>query len=137
MERADLDTRWKVTLARLEAAEEEERRREQERANRRMEEATGEWAERFRILDGLSSKNRPEQAHHLAFLAVHPGPQNQGLGTTLLHHQHARLGGLPAYLEANDPRNRDLYARHGHEAREPFARPDGALFWPIWRPGTG
>ena len=42
----------------------------------------------------------------------------------------------PPYPEATDPRNRDLYARHGYQVREPFALPDGALFWPMWRPGT-
>ncbi|WP_084774349.1 GNAT family N-acetyltransferase [Nonomuraea candida] len=105
--------------------------------DRRLAEATGEWAGRFRVLDELFEKNHPEPPHHhLAFLAVHPDRQDQGLGTTLLRHQHARLGGLPAYLEASDPRNRDLYARHGYRAREPFALPDGTLFWPMWRPGA-
>ncbi|MGP4098138.1 GNAT family N-acetyltransferase [Nonomuraea sp. KM90] len=105
--------------------------------DRRLAEATGEWVERFRVLDDLFEKNHPSSPHHyLAFLAVHPDRQNQGLGTALLRYHHARLGGLPAYLEASDPRNRDLYARHGYEAREPFALPDGALFWPMWRPGS-
>ncbi|NJP94161.1 GNAT family N-acetyltransferase [Nonomuraea sp. FMUSA5-5] len=104
---------------------------------RRLAEATGEWAERFRVLDGLFEQNHPAEPHqHLAFLAVHPDRQNEGLGTALLHYQHARLDGLPAYLEASDPRNRDLYARHGYQARQPFALPDGALYWPMWRPGT-
>lgn len=105
--------------------------------DRRLAEVTGEWVERFRTLDELFDKNHPESPHHyLAFLAVHPDRQNQGLGTALLRHQHARLGGLPAYLEASDPRNRDLYTRHGYQAREPFALPDGALFWPMWRPAV-
>jgi GNAT superfamily N-acetyltransferase len=105
--------------------------------DRRLAAATGAWEERFRTLDELSEQNHPAAPHHhLAFLAVHPDRQNEGLGTALLRHQHARLAGLPAYLEASDPRNRDLYARHGYQAREPFALPDGALFWPMWRPGS-
>ncbi|MGW3349879.1 GNAT family N-acetyltransferase [Nonomuraea rubra] len=104
--------------------------------DRRLAEATGAWVERFRTLDELFERNHPAAPHHhLAFLAVHPDRQNEGLGTALLRYQHDRLGGLPAYLEASDPRNRDLYARHGYQAREPFALPDGALFWPMWRPG--
>ncbi|MEV1000176.1 GNAT family N-acetyltransferase [Nonomuraea sp. NPDC050202] len=105
--------------------------------DRRLAAATGAWEERFRTLDELFEQNHPAAPHHhLAFLAVHPDRQNEGLGTALLRHQHARLAGLPAYLEASDPRNRDLYARHGYQAREPFALPDGALFWPMWRPGS-
>ncbi|MFG1704988.1 GNAT family N-acetyltransferase [Nonomuraea sp. M3C6] len=103
--------------------------------DRRLEAATGEWIERFRVLDALFEENHPAQPyHHLAFLAVHPDRQDQGLGSALLRHHHARLAGAPAYLEASDPRNRDLYARHGYEVREPFALPDGTLFWPMWRP---
>jgi GNAT superfamily N-acetyltransferase len=104
---------------------------------RRLAEATGEWAERFRERDALFAANRPaDPCHYLAFLAVHPNRQNEGLGTALLRHHHARLGGMPAYLEANDPRNRDLYARHGYEERASFTLPDGTMFWPMWRPVT-
>lgn len=103
--------------------------------DRRLAETTGEWAERFRALDELSGANHPaEPYHHLAFLAVHPDRQNEGLGSALLRYQHARLGGVPAYLEASDPRNRDLYVRHGYRQSEPFALPDGTLFWPMRRP---
>ncbi|NUR83032.1 MAG: GNAT family N-acetyltransferase [Nonomuraea sp.] len=101
----------------------------------RLAEATGDCVERFRVLDELFEKNHPgEPHHHLAFLAVHPSRQNLGLGTALLDHHHARLGGMPAYLEASSTRSRDLYARHGYQLREPFALPDGTLFWPMWRP---
>ncbi|MEO3802340.1 hypothetical protein [Nonomuraea sp. B1E8] len=39
-------------------------------------------------------------------------------------------------LEANDPRKRDLYARNGYQGRGTFALPDGAVFWPMWRPAA-
>ncbi|TMR98768.1 GNAT family N-acetyltransferase [Nonomuraea basaltis] len=103
----------------------------------RLAECTGEWADRFRVLDALFEEHHPaEPHHHLAFLAVHPDHQNQGLGSALLRHHHARLDGAPAYLEASSTGSRDLYARHGYQAREPFALPDGTLFWPMWRPGA-
>lgn len=103
---------------------------------RRLAEVAGDRIERFRILDALFEKHHPgEPHHHLAFLAVHPDHQGRGLGTALLrHHHHAGLAGTPAYLEASSPRSRDLYARHGYRQREPFALPDGTLFWPMWRP---
>ncbi|MEO3795196.1 GNAT family N-acetyltransferase [Nonomuraea sp. B10E15] len=105
--------------------------------DRRLAEATGEWADRFRVLDGLFEEHRPaEPCDYLAFLAVHPDCQRQGLGTALLRYQHARLDGAPAYLEANDPRNRDLYARNGYQGRGTFALPDGTVFWPMWRPAA-
>ncbi|MCK2213846.1 GNAT family N-acetyltransferase [Actinomadura sp. ATCC 31491] len=104
--------------------------------DRRLAEAAGEWLERFRTLDALFARNRPAEPHHyLAVMAVHPDRQNQGLGSALLRHQHGRLGGGAAYLEASSAGSRDLYARHGYRAREPFALPDGTLFWPMWRAG--
>ncbi|MEU0571656.1 GNAT family N-acetyltransferase [Nonomuraea sp. NPDC005983] len=105
--------------------------------DRRLAAATGEWVDRFRVLDTLFDQHHPsEPHHHLAFLAVHPSRQGGGLGTALLRHHHARLDGLPAYLEASSPRSRELYLRHGYRARTPFALPNGARFWPMWRPAT-
>ncbi|MEV0587039.1 GNAT family N-acetyltransferase [Nonomuraea sp. NPDC050310] len=99
--------------------------------------AVGDNVERFRVLDELFGKNHPhEPHHHLAFLAVHPESQGRGLGSRLMEHHHAELGGLPAYLEASSPSSRALYLRHGYEPRETFALPDGTLFWPMWRPGA-
>ncbi|HEX4813997.1 MAG TPA: GNAT family N-acetyltransferase [Nonomuraea sp.] len=104
--------------------------------DRRLVQATGSWVDRFRALDALFEAHHPaEPHHHLAFLAVHPDHQNQGLGSALLRHHHDRTGGAAAYLEASSAGSRDLYARHGYRAREPFALPDGTLFWPMWRPG--
>ncbi|MEW9549857.1 GNAT family N-acetyltransferase [Nonomuraea sp. NPDC050783] len=105
--------------------------------DRRLAEATGEWLERFQALDALFARHRPAEPHHyLAFLAVHPDRQDQGLGSALLRHQHGRLDGGAAYLEASSTGSRDLYARHGYRVREPFALPDGTMYWPMWRPGA-
>lgn len=103
----------------------------------RLAEATGECVDRFRVLDALFDKHHPhEPHHHLAFLAVHPEHQGRGMGTALLDHHHATLGGVAAYLEASSTRSRDLYLRHGYQLRTPFALPNGALFWPMWRSAT-
>ncbi|MCW2899564.1 MAG: hypothetical protein JWO67_1829 [Streptosporangiaceae bacterium] len=104
---------------------------------RRLAATCAPWTDRFHVLDALFEKNHPEQPHHhLAFLAVHPGHQGGGLGSALLDHHHASLDdtATPAYLEASSERSRDLYLRHGYRGREPFALPDGTLFWPMWRP---
>jgi hypothetical protein len=39
----------------------------------------------------------------------------------------------PAYLEAHDPRNRDLYLRHGYQVRSVIDLPDGPPLWTMWR----
>ncbi|MDP4510782.1 GNAT family N-acetyltransferase [Nonomuraea turcica] len=104
--------------------------------DRRLAECAGEWVEHFRVLDALFEEHHPAEPHHyLAFLAVHPDRQNQGLGSALLRHHHGRMGGVAAYLEASSTGSRDLYARHGYQVRDPFALPDGTMFWPMWRPG--
>jgi len=108
--------------------------------HRRLAEACGPYTERFAHLDKLFEENHPhEPHHHLALLAVRPDRQGTGLGTALLHHHHAHLDshGTPGYLEASSPESRDLYARHGYVAKEPFTLPDGAPFWPMWRDPQG
>jgi GNAT superfamily N-acetyltransferase len=104
---------------------------------RRVAAACDPWTERFHLLDSLFEENHPGEPHyHLALLAVQPGRQGGGLGSTLLRWQHAELDAdaTPAYLEASSPRSRDLYLRHGYEVGEPFTLPDGTPFWPMWRP---
>ncbi|TNH26109.1 GNAT family N-acetyltransferase [Micromonospora orduensis] len=106
----------------------------------RLAAACGEWTDRFRHLDDLFAANHPHpDHHHLAFLATRPDRQGHGLGTALLEHHHAWLdaNAMPAYLEASSPRSRDLYAKHGYRAGEPFRVPDGTPFWPMWREPAG
>ncbi|MDG4767356.1 GNAT family N-acetyltransferase [Solwaraspora sp. WMMD406] len=105
-----------------------------------LDDACGEYAYRFRLLDDVLAQRHPVGEHHyLAYLAVTPGRQRLGLGTALLAHRHAILdtAGSAAYVVASSPRARDLYARLGYQmtATVPFHLPDGGpLLWPMWRP---
>jgi GNAT superfamily N-acetyltransferase len=99
---------------------------------------TGPHLKRFRILDELFDANHPHDVvhHHLAFLAVQPDRQGEGIGGHLMEQHHRRLdaAGVGAYLEASSPEARALYLRHGYIDRgEPFYLPDGPPFWPMWR----
>jgi GNAT superfamily N-acetyltransferase len=103
---------------------------------RRLKEATDTAFDRAQQLDAALDEHHSLEPHHyLAFLAVRPGQQNRGIGSALLDRHHARLdrAGLPAYLEANDPRNRDLYLRHGYQVRSVIELPDGPPLWCMWR----
>jgi predicted N-acetyltransferase YhbS len=103
---------------------------------RRLKEITGDAYDRACRLDAELEAEHPLEPHHyLAFLAVRPDLQSRGLGSALLDRHHTRLdaGGVPAYLEANDPRNRDLYLRHGYQVRSVIELPDGPPVWTMWR----
>lgn len=102
----------------------------------RLKEVTGPAYDRACELDAALEARHPLDAHHyLAFLAVHPDHQGHGVGSALLDRHHARLdrAGIAAYLEANDPRNRDLYQRHGYVCGSEITLPDGPSIWPMWR----
>jgi GNAT superfamily N-acetyltransferase len=104
----------------------------------RLKDVSGPAFDRVAQLDAAREARQPTGPHHyLAFLAVHPEHQNWGIGSALLDRHHARIDAakIPAYLEANDPRNRDLYLRHGYLSRRPAIQlPDGPPIWPMWRP---
>ncbi|MEV4344610.1 GNAT family N-acetyltransferase [Actinoplanes sp. NPDC049596] len=103
---------------------------------RRLKEVTGPSYDKACELDAAIEAHHPTDPHHyLAFLAVHPEDQGRGIGSALLDRHHARLdeAGIPAYLEANDPRNRDLYLRHGYRIRSVIELPDGPPLWSMWR----
>jgi GNAT superfamily N-acetyltransferase len=103
---------------------------------RRLKEVAGDAFDRACRLDAALEAGHPVQPHHyLAFLAVRPDQQGRGVGSALLDRHHARLdaAGLPAYLEANALRNRDLYLRHGYRVRSVIELPDGPLLWTMWR----
>jgi len=104
--------------------------------DQRLKEAVGAAYDRAVELDAALEAHHPMDAHHyLAFLAVRPDRQNHGIGSALLNRHHARLdaAGIPAYLESNEPRNRELYLRHGYVVRSEIRLPDGPPVWPMWR----
>jgi len=104
--------------------------------DRRLKEVAGPAFDRTCELDAALEAEHPLEPHHyLAFVAVRPERQNLGIGSALLARHHARLdrAGLPAYLEANDPRNRELYLRHGYVSRPPVLLREGPPVWPMWR----
>jgi ribosomal protein S18 acetylase RimI-like enzyme len=108
--------------------------------HRRMRESVGEpAASRFATLDALMANHHPvEEAHaYLAFLAVAPERQGQGLGGRLVGHRLERFdaSATPAYLEASSPRNARLYRRLGFIPRTPtLDLPAGPSLYPMWRP---
>ena len=93
---------------------------------------------RMKILKGVLDKRHPRKGHHyLSFLGVRPDRQGNGIGSHLLISYHAFLHtmSIPAYLEATDPRNRELYRRHGYlDLGDPVLLPGGGpSLWPMWR----
>lgn len=105
----------------------------------RLDAACGPWADRFRTLDRTFAIHHPhgDPHHHLAFLAVRPGHQGEGIGTALLHHHHEMYPDVAMYLEASSRESRALYLRHGYLDRGRFTLPeDGPPLWSMWRPPT-
>jgi ribosomal protein S18 acetylase RimI-like enzyme len=98
--------------------------------------ACGQWTDQFRRLDDTFEVHHPhgEPHHHLAFLAVRPGHQGEGIGTALLHYHHEMYPDVAMYLEASSRTSRALYLRHGYLDRGRFTLPDGPPLWAMWRP---
>ena len=93
---------------------------------------------RLTVLETLLADRHPTQIPHwyLAYLGVHPAYQNQGVGTMLLTDQPDR-DTVHAYLEANDPRNRALYRRHGFlDHGRHVTGHHGPAVYPMWRPAS-
>jgi ribosomal protein S18 acetylase RimI-like enzyme len=92
-----------------------------------------------RVLRGLTAMDavHPHEPHwYLPLLGVSPARQGQGIGSALLRPvlERCDADGMPAYLEATSPRNRELYERHGFEVREVTHLPDdGPPLWCMWR----
>ncbi|MEV1320087.1 GNAT family N-acetyltransferase [Micromonospora arborensis] len=102
-----------------------------------LEEATGVYAPRFTLLDAVFEAHHPGEPHHyLAYAAVKPEQQGRGVGASMLGHYHRQLDalGMPAYLEANNLRNRELYVGLGYRAGPPLILPTtGPTIWRMWR----
>lgn len=108
-----------------------------------LQKSTWDNVDRFRHLDALMGLHHPHQPHHhLAFLAVRPHLQSQGVGAALIQHHLGYLDehGIAAYVEASNLRSRTVYVRQGFITHgEPLvfvegADPaDGPSMWPLWR----
>ena len=84
----------------------------------------------------LESKHRREDHYYLPYMGVEPSRQGRGIGSALLRPVLERCDreGVPAYLEASSPRNRDLYKRHGFEVVEIVElAAGGPVHWLMWR----
>lgn len=84
----------------------------------------------------MESRHRREEHFYLPFMGVKPGCQGRGIGSALLRPVLERCDstGVPAYLEASSPRNRDLYSRHGFEVFEKVELASGGpAHWLMWR----
>lgn len=106
----------------------------------RLAAVTGRWADRFSAFDAALDRNHPSGTayHYLAILAVRPGRQDEGIGSSLLRAYHEILDREPdtlAYLEAATDRSRQLYRRHGYLPSGVFFLPgDGPAMYPMARP---
>ncbi|MGC4886640.1 GNAT family N-acetyltransferase [Micromonospora sp. DT227] len=106
-----------------------------------LEAATGRYAPKFTLLEAMFDVFHPRKPHHhLAYVAVSPAKQGQGVGTALLNRYHQLLDerGMPSYLEASNARNRELYLRLGYRDGEPLRLPvKGPTIWRMWRGPVG
>ncbi|MDQ1293558.1 MAG: hypothetical protein QG608_1439 [Actinomycetota bacterium] len=104
----------------------------------RLRDCAGPYLDRFQALDAAMEATHPVARPHsyLAFLAVCPSVQGQGLGSLLLRRRLAFLDatGTPSYLEAADERSRRLYARNGYvDCAPPLDLPVRQSLMPMWR----
>ena len=72
---------------------------------------------------------------YLPMIGVDPVAQGRGLGSALLGYALAACDrdGLPAYLEATNPRNRALYERHGFRVIEVIQAGSSPPLWAMLR----
>jgi GNAT superfamily N-acetyltransferase len=72
---------------------------------------------------------------YLPLIGVDLVAQGRGLGSALLRQAAATCDndGLPAYLEATNPRNRDLYARHGFNVVDVIQAGTSPPLWAMLR----
>jgi GNAT superfamily N-acetyltransferase len=69
------------------------------------------------VFEQMDELHPNEEHWYLPLMGVDLVAQGRGLGSALLRHalKTCDSDGLPAYLEATSPRNRNLYARHGFD----------------------
>lgn len=77
---------------------------------------------------------RPNEAHwHLEMLAVSPGAQGLGVGSTLLRHGLQRAGQFMVSLESTTAGSRRLYERHSFRLHREVTDSRGVLQYAMWR----
>jgi ribosomal protein S18 acetylase RimI-like enzyme len=104
----------------------------------RLERIVGPALGRFLLLDTATDVHHPRGRPHeyLAYLAVLPHCQGQGLGGALLRHRLATIdkANRAAYLEATGADTVRLYQRHGFTTLYQAPIPAGPSLFPMWRP---
>jgi len=72
---------------------------------------------------------------YLPLIGVDLVAQGRGLGSALMRYALAMCDsdGLPAYLEATNPRNRDLYERHGFDVLDVIQAGSSPPMWAMLR----
>lgn len=91
---------------------------------------------RFAALDAAMEHHHPLGPHeYLAYLAVVPKHQGQGIGSRLLRHRLTRLdaAGRTTYLDATGDRNAALYRRHGFRDLAQIQIGDEVALHPMYR----
>lgn len=89
----------------------------------------------FGVLGQMGEYHPTERHWYLPLIGVDALKVGGGLGSALLRHAASRCDrdGLPAYLEATDPRNRRLYAAHGFEELGVIQAGGSPPIWPMLR----
>ena len=97
--------------------------------------APGRHAEVFALLEAMGKVHPTEPHWYLTLIGVDATSQGCGVGAMLLR---TTLGlcdrdGLPAYLEASNPRNIPFCERHGFRRREALCVGSCPPIVPMWR----
>jgi len=89
----------------------------------------------FGVMGQMADYHPAERHWYLPVMGVDVAKQGSGLGSALLRHAAERCDrdGLPAYLEATNPRNKRLYAAHGFEELGVIQAGGSPPIWPMLR----
>jgi len=110
-----------------------------DRYQQRLAAIAGDALDRFHRFDALMHHPAPDGPHHyLAFLAVAPGMQGRGIGSTLLSHHHRAIDSdaeaKGAHLVASNADSARLYARHGYAHTAQVVLPNNGRMYAMVRP---
>jgi GNAT superfamily N-acetyltransferase len=89
----------------------------------------------FSVMGQMGEYHPAERHWYLPLVGVDVPKEGGGLGSALLRHaaQRCDRDGLPAYLEATNPRNKRLYAAHGFEELGVIQAGGSPPIWPMLR----